>query len=320
MPPFFCSLIVGNLLICQFLVNLVTQNTQCKLNPFVLNAIIYCEILNDYKEKLASFIHQFSLLKSEVAIISAYQNFISENTAGAYLDHPIEKHKKSSNGIGNKFEVRKLKFKLLIYLLQHIEYFWYKDFTVFENTEELFQDASIYKLDSLRKKYQLLFQYRHLKTGVLSRSQNGVRKRIDIIRRNPAGNTIGMQTGYSRVEIMVLINEINANISTVYGKQIKLQVNSILRTFENQQNLINIGYNATFFSSHCVGYAIDVERKWYALNDRRLFKIIRDCLSIYHDKEIINLIDEGVVWHVCLNPKHIKEYQQKANNWLLSKY
>lgn len=276
--------------------------------------------MDNYQEKLAVFIPQFSLLKSEIELICEYKNFTNKHTRGDYLEYPINQYSNLKTGNNNKERVRKLKFKLSIYLLQYIEYFWYKDFTVFENMEELFQDASIYKLDSLRKKYQLLFQYRHLKTGLLSRSQNGVRKRIDIIRRNPAGNTIGMQTGYSRVEIMVLINEINANISTAYGKQIKLQVNSILRTSENQQNLINIGYNATFFSSHCVGYAIDVERKWYALNDRRLFKIIRNCLSIYHEKEIINLIDEGVVWHVCLNPKHIKEYQQKANNWLLSKY
>ncbi len=276
-------------------------------------------MIHDYKEKLASFIQPFSLLKSEVAIINAYQNFVSENAAGAYLDYPIVKHKKISNHNGNQFEIRKLKSKLLIYLLQHIEYFWYKDFTIIENTEEVLQATPIYKLDTLRKKYQILFQYRHFKKGLLSRSQNGLRKRIDIMRKNPAGNTIGMQTGYCRIEIMALLNEINENISMAYGKQIKLQVNSILRTLENQQQLINIGYNATSFSSHCLGYAVDIERKWYAINNKKLFRIIKSCLEEYHQKGLINLINEGIVWHICLSPSFLNEYQQKATKWLLNK-
>jgi uncharacterized protein DUF5715 len=275
-------------------------------------------VIRDYQQKLAAFLPQYSFLKSESEIIEGYSFFIKNNTKAEYLKYPIKKIRLDQEG-KIKGSVRNLKSKLRVYLLQYIEYCWYKEYKIFNRTDDILIDKDIFNLKELQKKYHIEFQYRSLKKGIFSRPQNGIRKRIDIMRRNPAGQTIGMESVYSRVEIIALINELNLKISDRYGKKIKLQINSILRTSENQHNLINIGYNATFFSSHCIGYAIDVERKWYALNDKRLFNIINDCLSGYHEKEIINLIDESIVWHLCLNPAYINEYKQKSNNWLLIK-
>ena len=66
-------------------------------------------------------------------------------------------------------------------------------------------------------------------------------------------------------------NEINEEISLDYGNVIKLQVNSIIRTQEHQNHLVSLGYSAASMSSHSCGYAIDIERSWYLLNNKKLF-------------------------------------------------
>ena len=124
-----------------------------------------------------------------------------------------------------------------------------------------------------------------------------------------------MRTAHIKVELLGLLNEISVFISEQYGRTIKIQVNSLIRTIEHQEQLIKIGFTFSKFSSHCNGYAVDIERKWYVMNDRVLFGIIDSCLKMYAEKGIINLIDEGIVWHICLNPDYLKTYQIEVENW-----
>ena len=53
-------------------------------------------------------------------------------------------------------------------------------------------------------------------------------------------------------------------------------------------------------SAHCVGYAADIEIRWY----RRFHahRILRGLLLDRQRANQVNIIDEGQAWHVCPHP------------------
>lgn len=215
----------------------------------------------------------------------------------------------------SKNEIKRFKQNLITYLFSFTDFKWYHNYPVFTDEMFLAKNLKIPALNLLKSNYLILFQYSSLKNGFFSRYQNYFRRRFDILNNKPSGNTIGMRTAHIKLELLGLLNEISVFISEQYGRTIKIQVNSLIRTIEHQEQLINIGFTFSKFSSHCNGYAVDIERKWYVMNDRTLFRIIDSCLKMYAEKGIINLIDEGIVWHICLNPDYLKTYQIEVENW-----
>lgn len=214
-------------------------------------------------------------------------------------------------------EIKRFKQNLLAYLFSFTDYKWYRTYPVFTDDMFLNKNLEILALNSLKFNYLILFQYSSLKNGLFSRFQNSFRRWFDMLINKPSGNTIGMRTPYIKLELLSLLNEICVFVSRKYGYTIRIQVNSIIRTIEHQKQLMNIGYAFSIYSAHCNGYAVDIERKWYVMNNRPLLKIINNCLKLYAEKGIINLIDEGIVWHICLNPDYIETYQIQAENWKL---
>ena len=108
---------------------------------------------------------------------------------------------------------------------------------------------------------------------------------------------------------VALLNELNERIAFAAGEpSFRLQVNSILRTVRHQRRLDRLGYFAPRRSVHTAGYAVDVEKDWYSREAPRLHRIIRRELARYQRNGILNVIDEGAVWHICLNPEHIPHY------------
>ncbi len=196
-----------------------------------------------------------------------------------------------------------------------IDFYWYKTYPTYQSDWNIENDKKLFSLKNLEKKYHINFQYNLLKEGKWYRYYNGIRKRVYSLLQNPASHTIGMRTGFCKLEILALLNEINEEISKDYGKVIKLQINSIIRTQQHQQHLVNLGYTAAKISSHPTGYAVDIERSWYLLHNKKLFLMVEKVLTNYQQKNIINLIDEGIIWHICLNPSYIQTYQSKINSW-----
>ena len=79
-----------------------------------------------------------------------------------------------------------------------------------------------------------------------------------------------------------------------------LWVTSLARSVQHQRHLKSLGYIALLPSAHCVGYAADIEMKWY----RRFHahRILRGLLLDRQRAGEVNVIDEGQAWHVCLHP------------------
>jgi hypothetical protein len=69
---------------------------------------------------------------------------------------------------------------------------------------------------------------------------------------------------------------------------------------EHQRRLRALGYTALLPSSHCVGYAADVEMTWF----RRFgaHRALQEVLLDWQRSGDVNVIDEGQAWHVCLRP------------------
>jgi hypothetical protein len=117
--------------------------------------------------------------------------------------------------------------------------------------------------------------------------------------------------------IVGLINQLSVEAARQNGAgdSFRVLVNSVLRTVEYQNSLANIGYVAPRHSAHLAGYAVDVEQQWYKEHDLQVHRVIEGLLGELYEKQVINLIQEGTHWHVCLNPDHIPHYETLAQQW-----
>ena len=79
-----------------------------------------------------------------------------------------------------------------------------------------------------------------------------------------------------------------------------LWVTSLVRSLAHQQHLRRLGYAAVLPSSHCAGYAIDIEIAWFRRFDAH--RALQGVLLDRQDAGDVNVIDEGQAWHVCVSP------------------
>lgn len=79
-----------------------------------------------------------------------------------------------------------------------------------------------------------------------------------------------------------------------------LWVTSLARSAEHQRRLRRLGYPAVLPSSHCAGWAADIEMSWF----RRFGadQILRSLLLERQRAGVVNVIDEGQAWHMCVSP------------------
>src|SRR5258708_39191419 len=82
-----------------------------------------------------------------------------------------------------------------------------------------------------------------------------------------------------------------------------LGATSVTMGVEHKLHLKSLAYIDPLPSSHCVGYAADIEMKWY----RRFHahRILRGLLLDRQRAGEVNVIDEGQAWHVCVRPDAI---------------
>ena len=81
----------------------------------------------------------------------------------------------------------------------------------------------------------------------------------------------------------------------------------MVRSVEHQHRLRSLGYAAVLPSSHCVGYACDVEMQWFRRFDEN--NLLARLLLERQEAGQINVIDEGQAWHLCVNPLAHDELQ-----------
>lgn len=266
-----------------------------------------------YRCHVDEFISQINKITSCDAIISATHEFL-RNRQERFVKEAINEYfVKEINSLltifpSNRSDINRLKTVIKILLEQQVERYWYANYFIYENDADVDKDKELY--DLAERKTGINFAFTILREDYFNRLLNPFNRSFRYLLNHPAKKTVGMKTTKCKPATIALLNKltqkINQRINQV--KPIKLQVNSILRTVAHQKHLASLGYWALASTSHTTGYAADIEREWYFQEDSQLFRSIQATLHEYYEKQIINLIDEERVWHICLNPKYVEYY------------
>lgn len=271
-----------------------------------------------YRFHLEIFLIQLNKETDSNTIITSTHKFIHHQKY-TYADEIIDKHslEELDNLLtifpNNRSDISRLKTLIKILLEQQIERYWYANYSVYDNDADVHNDKELIDLAYSRKiKNRVLFTFTILNEDSFYKLSNYINRKIRCLLNHPAKGTVGMKIIKCKPSIIALLNEITQNITERIGiaRPIKLQVNSVLRTVVHQRHLSSLGYWAPATTSHARGYAADIEREWYFQEKPKLFKVIQEILNEYYEKNIINLIDEERVWHICLNPQCIEHYTQ----------
>lgn len=185
-----------------------------------------------------------------------------------------------------------------IYLLSRIDVMWWAQAPTYLTDDQLERDGSLVDLDRLRRRGVLRFRYRRQAGTLAGRAVRAAERRL-VPHRTP--RTAGLRFLRTRPEPVVLLNQIAAEFALAAPAGTPpLWVTSLTRSLEHQYRLRRLGYAAMVPSSHCLGYAADVEMAWF----RRFGAgdALANVLLGRQDAGEINVIDEGQAWHLCLAP------------------
>ena len=213
------------------------------------------------------------------------------------------KVKLASNPLSNADQVR-------ILLLHQIDAAWWSHVACYENRDAVHSAPELLSLPELQKAGALRFRFAVQPVGWWGRGRDYVRKRATP-RSRP--RVAGMKFLMARAEIVAVLNEIaDALRERAPTGTPALWVNSIVRSVEHQRHLADLGYFALLPSSHCSGYGTDVEMTWYETFGAA--DVLQSMLLEYRDGGVLNVIDEGQAWHLCLSPDHLAGYAVAATD------
>ena len=195
-----------------------------------------------------------------------------------------------------------------ILLLHQIDLMWWSHVTPYADQQAVERADELLSLPELQKTGDLEFRFAVQPEGWLGRGRDYVLRRAAPKRRPRVS---GMKFLVARAEIVALLNEIATTFAAkAPDRTPPLWVNSIVRSIEHQKHLSSLGYSALLPSSHCLGYGADVEMAWF-----RSFgaaDVLGEILFDYRDRDVLNVIDEGQAWHLCLSPDHVSDYADRA--------
>ena len=185
-----------------------------------------------------------------------------------------------------------------ISMLAQIDAVWWGREQSYETDDDLIDATELTDLDDLRSIGQLSFRYRHQAATLLSRAARSAERRT-LPGRSP--RTAGLWLAMARPQAVAWLNQLAEDFADLAPAGTPpLWVNSLTRSVAHQRRLRELGYAALLPSSHCVGYAADIEMAWY--RRFRAHRILRGLLLDRQRADEVNVIDEGQAWHVCLRP------------------
>jgi len=185
-----------------------------------------------------------------------------------------------------------------ITLLAQIEAVWWGGTPGYQTDQDVSDAEDLVDLDLLDEEGGLAFRYRHQATTLVARAARSAERRA-LPGRSP--RTAGVLLPRARPRAVEWLNDVAHEFASVAPDGTPpLWITSVTRSVEHQRHLKSLGYIAPLPSSHCVGYAADIEIKWY----RRFHahRILRGLLLDRQRANQVNVIDEGQAWHVCLHP------------------
>ena len=227
--------------------------------------------------------------------IAAVVDHTPQGSAGALDRLLLEVRGYRRTGRGSAISLAAL---LRISLLAQIDALWWGRQEPYPTDDAVLSAEDLLDLDVLREGGRLRFRYRHQATSLVARAGRSVERRAMPGR---APMTAGMWLVRARPAAVALLNHIAAQFAERAPRGTPpLWVTSLARSVEHQRRLRALGYAAVLPSSHCVGYAADIEVTWF----RRFgaHRALQEVLLDWQRSGDVNVIDEGQAWHVCLRP------------------
>ncbi|HUK73444.1 MAG TPA: DUF5715 family protein [Streptosporangiaceae bacterium] len=225
------------------------------------------------------------------AVFSATPNGVPDVTHRLLLEVRSAREGTRSSGVDLTTWTR-------IYLLAQIDAMWWGQMPALVKDSDVLTSAELVDLEALRRRGLLRFQYRCQAATLPSRAARAAERRVRPYR---APRTAGLRFARARPEAVALVNQMSARFATACPPDApQLWVTSLARSIEHQHRLRALGYAATMPSSHCVGYAIDIEMSWF-----RRFGAHQALTAVLLERQAegtVNVIDEGQTWHVCISP------------------
>jgi hypothetical protein len=190
-----------------------------------------------------------------------------------------------------------------ILLLQNVDLLWWDDEPDFATVDD-FSRADMVDLVDERRAGRVRFSFGIASDRLPRRSGDFAVQRL-MPWREPRGP--GLTFTAIRPAMLGLLNEAADRVTaTAPAGTPPIRVNSIVRTIDHQLHLKTLGFSALLPSVHCRGWAADIEVDWMARFGAD--DAVRTVLSDYLDRGVLNVIDEGRAWHVCLDPADAPRY------------
>lgn len=185
-----------------------------------------------------------------------------------------------------------------IFLLSLIDSVWWSGTAPFVSDADVLCSTELVDLRSLKSARVLEFQYRAQQDRLPGRALAWAqRQALPAIRPR----TAGLRFTRSRPAVVAIVNQIACELAAALPPRTpRLWVTSMVRSVQHQHHLRALGYAAVLPSSHCVGYACDVEMRWFRQFDED--DLLARLLLERQEAGQLNVIDEGQAWHLCVNP------------------
>ena len=201
-------------------------------------------------------------------------------------------------GLAARSSATNLPTFIRILLLSQIDSAWWSGTTPFRSDTDVLDSAELLDLNPLRSAKALEFSYRAQPAGLPGRARNWARHKAF-----PAGRprVAGLRFTRTRPAVLALVNQVAREFAAAAPPRTpRPWVTSMARSVEHQHRLRSLGYAAVLPSSHCAGYACDLEAVWFRRFDPG--NLLGRLLLERQEAGQVNLIDEGQVLHFCVNP------------------
>jgi hypothetical protein len=199
-----------------------------------------------------------------------------------------------------------------ILLLSQIDSAWWSGTIPFTSDADVLGSAELVDLGPLKSAKVLQFQYRTQPAGLPGRARDWAQHKVlPGIRPRLAG----LRFTCSRPVVVAVVNQIALDLAAALPPRApRIWVTSMVRSVEHQHRLRSLGYAAVLPSSHCAGYACDLEVSWFRRFDPD--NLLARLLFERQEAGQLNVIDEGRTWHLCINPNACGELQTAYDSQL----
>lgn len=222
------------------------------------------------------------------------------DSAADRLSHEIRDYE-----LGARSSTSDLPTFIRILMLSQIDSAWWSGTVPFHSDTDVLDSTELLDLNPLRSAKALEFRYHAQPAGLPGRGRDWLRhKALPAVRPRVAG----LRFTRSRPAVLALVNQIAREFAAATPPRTpRPWVTSMARSVEHQYRLRSLGYAAVLPSSHCAGYACDLEAVWFRRFDPD--NLLARLLFERQEAGQVNVIDEGQALHFCVNPLACDELQ-----------